>query len=1150
MFVSEIFSEASEILGTTDQEKVFRKLTQAVQALMESGNWFHTTREVDVCTGWDGFTVTLPKDIEVPLAVNIDGSPTYFRGRLFQYHVNQGGSFESVNWAWDDRGFVATQMDIRQPAQVIAVAESDADVGATLRLVGTDQWNRDLRGQTSAGTGVDGIIIPVHSLSDFARGTIAPDGNTIATRDVAVTPITDFVSTSPHQLNSGQGVILSTVSGTTPTGITNSNQYFVGVVNPTTIQLYNDPLYAQSGTYPIALSSIAGAGTLKLTDQRNVRLITSVELTSAPIITLDVGNEVTFTGTLPSPLIANVTYFANVLDSTNLQIYTTLTDAQAKTNPVYLTGTMGSFFIYLRRPIAPVTKLTFTIPHYYSTGDLVQANSNGGNLPSPLVLSQNYYVYVIDALTVTLHVNNSDAIVGRNPIILTSAGSGQNSLDKLIPASAVIGNTNNILASNVGLIPATGSGAVVTARVVGPVTTATVTNAGTGYSSPPTVAFDSVGGTGYVSTPSVQFIGGAGVGAVFTANIAGGKITSFTQVSGGSGYTFAPEVVITGGSGFGAAAHAIVTSGAVSSLVLDPVGTGVTAHALINSITGFVTNVVIDNPGTGYEFPPRVTLSGGGGASATATVAITTSFVTGYTVVNGGSGYLYPPAVSIIGGGGTGASATANVQGGAVVSLTVVADGTGYAAAPGVNLISSTGAFVQFSSTGTLPAPLVQGTTYRAEAPLSANGFTVVGADFSPINITSLGSGTLYVVIARAFGVAFTNEWTGDFLTTPTGTGIYFGSDYLLPITSPSIDSSTEFWLRKISDTTATVYDTQAHAIAGGTTGKVTITAFGSGQSYFAIKQGASANPHANQLSIDTVQYLKNDQTVQFNTTETLPEPLLANTDYTIKIVESNLAVYRLGLLVDFTSLGVGQLRLTVARDFTVVPATTLTLANAFYDTGTEVIPRAKEGDSLPTPLAPATAYFVRFYDKNQIELYDTLAHATGTGTTGRISYTNTGDTLTSTFVVDAIEDLTLVKAIYHVEKPVTEGYISLYAYDYGRSNDMTLIGQYHPTEVNPMYRRVRLGSACSWARILYRVKSPKISSMYDYIPVEQERAIIAAVHAVDLEDKDFMEQATKYWAMALNYLKNQQNSMEGHAFVPPQINNLTYGDGTDPVMF
>jgi hypothetical protein len=135
------------------------------------------------------------------------------------------------------------------------------------------------------------------------------------------------------------------------------------------------------------------------------------------------------------------------------------------------------------------------------------------------------------------------------------------------------------------------------------------------------------------------------------------------------------------------------------------------------------------------------------------------------------------------------------------------------------------------------------------------------------------------------------------------------------------------------------------------------------------------------------------------------------------------------------------------------------------------------------------------------------------------------------------------------VEKPITEGYISLYAYDYGRSNDMALIGQYHPSEVNPKYRRIRVGKPAAWARIIYRVKHPTITSIYDYIPVEQERAIIAAVHAIDLEDKDFAEQAAKYWQLAFGYLRNQQSSMDGHAMEPIQVNGLTYGDQTDPII-
>ena len=208
MFVSEIIDDAAETLATTDQTKVFRKLTQAVQILMESGHHFHTNAEVDVCTGWDGMTLTLPRGIEVPLAVNVDGSPTYFRGRLFQYHVNKGGMYNPVSWAWDDRGFVSTMMDIREPAQLVAVAEHEADANVKIRVIGTNEDNRDLRTQTEDGQVLDGLLVQVHAQSDFPLGTIEPDGVTIQTRTVAVSPLLTFTSEMPHQFVTGEPVIL------------------------------------------------------------------------------------------------------------------------------------------------------------------------------------------------------------------------------------------------------------------------------------------------------------------------------------------------------------------------------------------------------------------------------------------------------------------------------------------------------------------------------------------------------------------------------------------------------------------------------------------------------------------------------------------------------------------------------------------------------------------------------------------------------------------------------------------------------------------------------------------------------------------------------------------------------------------------------
>jgi hypothetical protein len=188
--------------------------------------------------------------------------------------------------------------------------------------------------------------------------------------------------------------------------------------------------------------------------------------------------------------------------------------------------------------------------------------------------------------------------------------------------------------------------------------------------------------------------------------------------------------------------------------------------------------------------------------------------------------------------------------------------------------------------------------------------------------------------------------------------------------------------------------------------------------------------------------------------------------------------------------------------------------------------------------------------DENNIELYGTAAQAKGTGTTGRVAFETPGDSVESTFFIDAVDESVLVKSIAQIEKPLTDGFVLLYAWDYGRSNDMTLIGRYHPSEVNPQYRRLRIGQKCAWVRLAYRMSPPFITSVYDYIPVEHERAIIAAIHACDMEDKDFADQATRYWGIAFNYLRNQQEYIDGHAFVPPQINNITYADGTDPVIF
>ena len=1153
MFVSEIYDEAAEILGTSDQQRIFKKLTQAIAALMESGNWFHGNQEVDVCTGWDGYTLTLPRGIEVPLAVNIDGSPTYFRDRLFQYHVNKGGAFSTVPWAWDDRGVVATNMDIRQPSEVVAVAENPNDAGQVIRLVGTDSNGRTITSQLDDGTLVDGLLIPIHALTDFEYGVITPDGNRVNTRQVAISPFTNFISSTAHYLSSGQPITISPVSGVLPSPLVSGNQYYVGAVNSTTVELYSDPLYAELGELPIQLQSIAGAGPISMVDAIESQVVTSVALqtsggspTTSPLV-VNPANEVVFSEIssqqLPTTLIAGATYFANQLDPNDLQVFETISDATNNVNPVYLSGNTAPFNVDIRTPVTPQTQFQMPSAFLYSTGDVVQVYNNSGQLPAPLIAAQNYYVHVVAGLSgiITLHTNVVDATAGTNPITVTSTGTGQSSIVKIIPATSNVGSTSQITAPGINIPAPVGSGASIVPIVTGSVVGTNVTFGGTSYNSVPTVTF---------SAP-----------------------------------TYTPPENSN---------QAVRTA---------------TGYAIVTSLV--VTSIVITDGGAGYTSPPTITLTGGGyGSIATASASIATSFVGNYTVNNGGSGYLYPPLLTISGGGGSGATATCQVIGGSITAVYPVALGTGYASAPAVSVQPSTGVTLQFSSTGTLPSPMQAGVAYIAATPLntSTGTFTVLNADGSTLQTTSTASGSFTVDVTYPLGVTPSNVWGGNFSGLTSGAKIYFGTDYLLPTTTPPIDSGvTPFYIRPLTTTTAEFFSTSQQAegqiysvsiLTGGTgytsapvvaisdptgsgaaitatvssgvvtaltitsagsgytnptisftggagsgatasvnTGIVQSTAIGTGQSYIAARLQAVASPYQNLISPDSVQYLQNGQPVQFSISSggTLPGGIAANTPYTLQLNGGNISLAG----VTLTSIPTGLLSMNVVNTFTAQAATTIAAESSAYSTGTAIIPRPNTGDILDPSLVAGATYYVRRIDPNSFSLYATYDEAMAGGSTGLLSYVTTGNTIASTFFVDAVTPPTLVKAVQHVQKPVTQGYVSLYAFDYGRSNDMCLIGQYHPSETNPKYRRVRLGKPCAWARIMYRAKAPVVTSVYDYLPLEQSRALICAIHAIDLEDKDFADQAAKYWARADGYLKNLQTSMDGHAMSAVQVDEF-----------
>ena len=267
-----------------------------------------------------------------------------------------------------------------------------------------------------------------------------------------------------------------------------------------------------------------------------------------------------------------------------------------------------------------------------------------------------------------------------------------------------------------------GSGAAAVASVGanGAVTGITITNPGSGY-----------------TTAAVNIIG-AGTGASANATVTlTGAVVEINVDTPGSNYRI-PAVMISGG---GATMDATATAyGSIDSLELTNAGSGYTlptvdfdmpdgvggvkakAHVTWDTVTGAITGIIIDNPGSGYSHAPNVVIrdgtqfnplnrrqfnagqiirqqeildpnSGSNISNNTIEVlddatAVATIKIDNVTLDSFGAGYTSSPSVAIVeteaGASGFGATATALTDVGAVTAIDILTPGTDYVTTGGI----------------------------------------------------------------------------------------------------------------------------------------------------------------------------------------------------------------------------------------------------------------------------------------------------------------------------------------------------------------------------------------------------------------------------------------------------------------------------------
>lgn len=287
---------------------------------------------------------------------------------------------------------------------------------------------------------------------------------------------------------------------------------------------------------------------------------------------------------------------------------------------------------------------------------------------------------------------------------------------------------------------------VVTREVSGLVST----DAGSGYTRVPQLAFN--GGGAYTSPPTVVFRGGLGSGATATATVTNtsgsNRVTGITITDGGSGYSAAkpPTIAfVSSVSGSGAAGTATINAnGELTGITITNQGS---AYNIANPPTvlivspspddvatgtvfeqdGRVVGVEINNPGSGYTAAPKVIFSGGGSTTTGATYADATVDAGSVSEVT----ISVPPGVPPGGASGVAAEATLTPAG-AIATINLLSHGQGYTSVPTV----------------IVGAPVIRTATASSER---------AGNVINQINILNAGAGYI-AVPAVTFG---TVGWQG-----------------------------------------------------------------------------------------------------------------------------------------------------------------------------------------------------------------------------------------------------------------------------------------------------------------------------------------------------------------------------------------------------
>jgi hypothetical protein len=134
VYVADIYQDAKRAFAGCDETEIFRRLSDAVRLLNNTGIGDVNLGEVEICS-CDG-CLTLPRDVGTVLGVDVCGNPTLLQDQHFKYHINGPGARGPCG-VITEMGQVCTFRDPAYPAYLTAEVTSAADNNKKLRVFAT-----------------------------------------------------------------------------------------------------------------------------------------------------------------------------------------------------------------------------------------------------------------------------------------------------------------------------------------------------------------------------------------------------------------------------------------------------------------------------------------------------------------------------------------------------------------------------------------------------------------------------------------------------------------------------------------------------------------------------------------------------------------------------------------------------------------------------------------------------------------------------------------------------------------------------------------------------------------------------------------------------------------------------------------------------